>query len=66
MNRETLFEKMKLAADQEYEAYQLYKEISEKSGDPELKVIFERIAKEEWEHREIIMKRYKILKGVTE
>jgi rubrerythrin len=47
MNRDTLFEKMKLAVEQEYEAYHLYKEISEKSGDPELQVIFERIAKEE-------------------
>ncbi len=64
MNKEELFEKFKLAIDNEYEAHRLYTEIAEKSGDSELAVIFRRLAKEEWEHREVIMKRYNILKGL--
>ncbi len=64
MEKEELFRKFKVAIESEYEAYQLYKDIAEKSGDSELRVIFQRLAKEEWEHREIIMKRYSILRGL--
>lgn len=66
MDRQELFQKMKMAGEQEYNAYLLYKEIAERSGDPELKIIFERIASEEWEHRNTIMKRYNILKGLVD
>ncbi len=64
MEKEELFRKFKVAIESEYEAYQLYKDIAENSGDSELRVIFQRLAKEEWEHREIIMKRYSILRGL--
>ncbi|MBI5076290.1 MAG: hypothetical protein HZB62_14145 [Nitrospirae bacterium] len=66
MEQQELFEKMKLAIDREYEAYLLYKDIAENSGEPELRVIFDRIASEEYEHREIILKRYKILKKLID
>ncbi|MBI5633328.1 MAG: hypothetical protein HZA15_07625 [Nitrospirae bacterium] len=66
MDKQELFDKMKLAVDQEYEAYLMYKDIADNSGQPELKVIFERIASEEYQHREIILKRYRILKGLTD
>ncbi|MCL5023754.1 MAG: hypothetical protein M1497_10390 [Nitrospirae bacterium] len=66
MRREELFQKMKLAIDNEYEAYQLYKDIAERSGDSELKVIFERIAQEELEHRETILHRYAVLKELAQ
>lgn len=56
---------MKLAIDKEYEAYLMYKDIADNSGHPELKVIFDRIAAEEHEHREIILKRYGILKKMA-
>jgi rubrerythrin len=66
MEKEQLFQKFKLAIDNEFEAHQLYKEIAENSESPELKVIFERLANEEWEHRETILKRYRILKDIAE
>lgn len=66
MDRQELFAKMKLAIDQEYEAYLMYKDIADNSGDPELKIIFGRIADEEHQHRELILKRYSILKGLTD
>jgi rubrerythrin len=62
MEKEELFQKFKMAIESEYEAYQLYKDIAERSGDSELRAIFQKIASEEWEHRETIMKRYSILK----
>ncbi len=62
MEREELFKKFKVAVENEYEAYQMYKGIAEECGDPELSIIFDRLAREEWQHREIIMKRYSILK----
>ncbi len=66
MKKEELFEKMKLAIENEDRAYRLYKEIAEKSGDSELKVIFERIAREEKEHGETIRRRYDILKDLAD
>lgn len=65
MDEHELFEKMKLAIDQEYDAYLMYKDIADNSGQPELKVIFDRLADEEKQHREVILKRYRILKGLT-
>ncbi len=65
MDQKELFEKMKLAIEQEYEAYLMYKDIADNSGDPELKIIFERIADEEHQHRDVILKRYKIMKELT-
>ncbi len=64
MDKDELFRKFKLAIDSEYEAYQLYTEIAEKSGDTELGVIFRRLASEEWNHREVIIARYNILKDL--
>lgn len=66
MKDEELYQKFKLAIENEFAAYQMYKDIAEGSEDPELKIIFQRIASEEWEHRELIMKRYAILKGYQE
>ncbi len=66
MDQQELFEKMKLAIDREYDAYLMYRDIADNSGDPELRVIFDRIANEEYEHRELILKRYGILKGLTD
>lgn len=65
MTRDELYQKMKLAIDNEYEAYRLYKDIADSSKDSELKVIFERIAREELQHREILLKRYAILKELA-
>jgi rubrerythrin len=66
MEREQLFQKFKMAIDNEFEAHQFYKEIADKSESPELRLIFERLAKEEWEHRETILKRYRILRELAE
>jgi rubrerythrin len=57
---------MKLATEQEYEAYQLYKDIAEHSGDPELRAIFEQMASEELKHRDVIMKRYNKLRELAD
>ncbi len=62
MKKEELFQKFKLAIENEYDAFQLYSNIAEISEDPELRVIFQKIAGEELEHRNILMQRYKILK----
>lgn len=66
MKKEELFRKFKLAIESEYEAYQMYRDIADRSGDAALRIIFERLAGEEWAHREIIMKRYNILKELAE
>ncbi len=66
MEKEQLFQKLKLAIENEFEAHNFYKEIAENSASPEIKVIFERLAREEWEHRETILKRYRILKDLAD
>lgn len=66
MNKEELFLKLKTAIDNEYDAYRMYTEIAEKSGDPELTVIFRRIAAEEYSHWQTIQNRYKILAQLAE
>jgi rubrerythrin len=63
MKEDDLFQTFKVAIDNEYQAYQMYTEIAEKSEDSELGVIFRRMAKEEWEHMDTIMKRYKMLRN---
>jgi rubrerythrin len=65
MDMEELFSKFKLAIENEYEAYQLYRDIAYRS-DGALRVLFERLAGEEWEHRELIMRRYRIMKGLAD
>lgn len=65
VNRQELFEKMKLACEQKYQAYLLCREISERSADPEILCIFDKIAREEMAHREEIMKRYSALASST-
>jgi len=66
MEKEQLFQKFKLAIENEYEAHQFYKEIAEASDSPELRVVFERLASEELEHHDTILRRYSILKGIAD
>ncbi len=66
MTERELFQRLKLAIDNEFNAYKLYSDIAEQSASAELKAIFERIAGEELAHREIIMERYAILKDLID
>jgi len=66
VKKEELFKKLKTAIDNEYDAYLMYKDIAERSGDAELRVIFNRIAGEEYNHWETIQKRYNILTQLAE
>ncbi len=66
MTKEELFQRLKLAIDNEYNAYTLYSDIASQSTSSELKAIFERIAGEELAHREIIMERYALHKDLLE
>lgn len=61
MEKDELFQKIKLAIDNEYEAYRLYSEMAEMSVDPSLALIFKKIAEEEYEHWQTLQKRYKLL-----
>lgn len=62
MSKDELFRMFKVAIERERESYELYKNIAESSESAELKVVFERLAKEEQKHRDTIEKRYKILR----
>ncbi len=61
MEKDELFHKIKLAIDNEYEAHRLYSEMAEMSNDPSLKLIFKKIADEEYEHWQTLQQRYKLL-----
>ena len=66
MKKEELFRKLKIAIENEYDAYKMYKEIADTSADAELKVIFNRIAEEEYNHWQTIQKRYSILEQLAD
>ena len=59
MKTEDLFEKFKFAIEREYEAYELYKSISEESDDAVTKEVFAKMSQDEFEHRAAIMELYK-------
>jgi len=61
MDRQDLFEKVKEACDHKYQTYLLCREIAERSAEPEMRDIFDKIARETIMHRDAIMKRYSLL-----
>lgn len=63
MDKEKLYEAFKIAMEGEEEAYELYKELSEKTNDIDLKKLFEEFANDESKHLRELKERYESMRA---
>ena len=57
------FSAFKLAIDEEQKAYELYMTLAEMCDESDLKIIFEKFATDELQHKKILMERYKEMRN---
>ena len=65
MDKKRLVELLTEAVEAEDRSYARYSRLAEECGDPELKVILTRLAKEELEHGRTIKRRLEIFKDYS-